>query len=68
MSMQEDLINFKRNEVWSLVPGLKQNVVGSKWVFHNKQYEYVVTRNKSRLWQNVMPKSKVCTLIKLLLL
>jgi hypothetical protein len=48
--MQEELNNFKRNEVWSLVPRLKQNVVGTKWVFHNKQDEYgVVTRNKARL-------------------
>jgi hypothetical protein len=48
--MQEELNNFKRNEVWSLVPRLKQNVVGTKWVFHNKQDEHgVVTRNKARL-------------------
>jgi hypothetical protein len=48
--MQEGLNNFKRNEVWSLVPRPKQNVVGTKWVFHNKQDEYgVVTRNKARL-------------------
>jgi hypothetical protein len=34
----------------SLVPRPKQNVVGTKWVFHNKQDEYgVVTRNKARL-------------------
>jgi hypothetical protein len=48
--MQEELNNFKRNEVWSLVPRPKQNVVGTKWVFCNKQDEYgVVTRNKARL-------------------
>jgi hypothetical protein len=48
--MQEDLNNFKRNEVWSLVPRPKQNVVGTKWVFRNKQDEHgVVTRNKARL-------------------
>jgi hypothetical protein len=47
--MQEELNNFKRNEVWSLVERLKQNVVGTKWVFHNKQDELeVVTRNKTR--------------------
>jgi hypothetical protein len=27
MAMREDLNNFKRNEVWTLVLGLKQNVV-----------------------------------------
>jgi hypothetical protein len=50
LAMQEGLNNFKRNEVWSLVPRPKQNVVGTKWVFCNKQDEHgVVTRNKARL-------------------
>jgi hypothetical protein len=32
------------------VPRLNQNVVGNKWVFHNKQDEHgVVTRNKALL-------------------
>jgi hypothetical protein len=36
--------------VWSLVERLKLNVVGIKWVLHNKQDEHrVVTRNKARL-------------------
>ena len=29
-AMQEELNNFKRNEVWTLVPCPKQNVVGTK--------------------------------------
>jgi hypothetical protein len=50
LAMQEELNNFKRNEVWSLVSHPKQNVVGTKWVFRNKQEEHdVVTRNKARL-------------------
>jgi hypothetical protein len=50
LAMQEELNNFKRNEVWSLVPRPKQNVVGTKWVFRNKQDEHeVVTRNKAQL-------------------
>jgi hypothetical protein len=50
LAMQEELNNFKRNEVWRLVPRPKQNVVGTKWVFCNKQDEHgVVTRNKARL-------------------
>jgi hypothetical protein len=50
LAMQEELNNFKRNEVWSLVPRLKQNIVGTKWVLHNKHDVYgVVTRNKTRL-------------------
>ena len=48
--MQEELYNFTQNEVWSLVERPKQNVIGTKWVFHNKQDEHgVVTRNKTRL-------------------
>jgi hypothetical protein len=50
VAMQEELNNFKRSELWSLVERSKQNVVGTKWVFHNKQDEHgVVTRNKARL-------------------
>jgi hypothetical protein len=49
LAMQEELNNFTRNEVWHLVPRPNQNVVGTKWVFRNKQDEHgVVTRNKSR--------------------
>jgi hypothetical protein len=50
LAMQEELNNFKKNEVWSLVPRPKQNIVGTKWVFCNKQDEHrVVTRNKAQL-------------------
>jgi hypothetical protein len=50
MAMQEELNNFTRNEIWHLVPRPNQNVVDTKWVFHNKQDEHgVVTRNKARL-------------------
>jgi hypothetical protein len=50
VAMQEALNNFMRNEVWHLVPHPNQNVVGTKWVFRNKQDEHgVVTRNKARL-------------------
>jgi hypothetical protein len=50
VAMQEELNNFKHNEVWSLVERPKLNVVGTKCVFHNKQDEHgVVTRNKARL-------------------
>jgi hypothetical protein len=50
LAMQEELNNFKRNEVWSLVPRPKRNVVGTTWVFRNKQDEHeVVTRNKALL-------------------
>jgi len=50
MAMQEELNNFTRNKVWSLVERPKQNVLGTKWVFRNKQDEHdVVRRNKARL-------------------
>jgi hypothetical protein len=50
MAMQEELNNFTTNEVWSLVEHPKQNVIGTKWVFRNKQDEDgVVTKNKARL-------------------
>ena len=50
MAMQEELNNFTRNDDWSLVERPKQNVIGTKWVFRNKQDENgVVTRNKPRL-------------------
>jgi hypothetical protein len=53
VDMQEELNNFKRNEVWSLIERPKQNVVDTKWVFHNKQDEHgVVIRNKARLVAN----------------
>ena len=50
MAIQEELNNFTRNEVWPLVERPKQNIIGTKWVFRNKQDENgVVTRNKARL-------------------
>jgi hypothetical protein len=50
IAMEEELNTFKRNEVWELVPRPKQNVIGTKWVFRNKQDEFgVVTKDKARL-------------------
>jgi hypothetical protein len=64
-AMQEELNNFTMNEVWHLVPRPNQNVVGTKWVFHNKQDEHgVVTRNKARLVAKEYHKSKVWILVK----
>jgi hypothetical protein len=39
VTMQEELNNFKHNKVLYLVERPKQNVVGTKWVFRNKQDE-----------------------------
>jgi hypothetical protein len=50
VAMQEEFNNFTGNKVWNLVPRPNQNVVGTKWVFRNKQDEHgAVTRNKARL-------------------
>ena len=50
-AMHEKLNNFTRNEVWELVERPKNyNVIGTKWVFRNKQNEDgIVVRNKARL-------------------
>jgi hypothetical protein len=50
-AIQEELNEFKRNEVWDLVPRLDGvNIIGTKWVYINKSDESgVVTRNKARL-------------------
>jgi hypothetical protein len=49
--MHEELENFERNQVWILVePPHDVNVIGTKWVFKNKQLEdSEVVRNKARL-------------------
>jgi hypothetical protein len=48
LAMQEELNNFMSNEVWHLVSHPDQSVVGTKWVFRNKQDKHgVVTRNKA---------------------
>ena len=50
--MHEELNNFERNKVWKLVEKPKEcrNVIGTKWIFKNKQDEHgMVVRNKARL-------------------
>src|SRR4051812_5740836 len=51
ISMQEELNQFTRNDVWDLVPRPKGfNIIGTKWVFINKLSEKgEVVRNKVRL-------------------
>ncbi|XP_070026701.1 intracellular protein transport protein USO1-like [Nicotiana sylvestris] len=50
-AMQDELNQFKRSQVWHLVPRPKdRSVIGTKWVFRNKLDEDgIVTRNKARL-------------------
>jgi len=57
-AMQEELNQFKRSEVWDLVPRPKDlNVIGTKWIYKNKSDENgTVTRNKASLlsyWLNM---------------
>lgn len=51
LAMQEELNQFKRNEVWDLVPPPRDHrVIGTKWVFRNKLDENgIITRNKAHL-------------------
>jgi hypothetical protein len=50
-AIHEELENFERNQVWTLVdPPRDVNIIGIKWVFKNKQGEDgEVVRNKARL-------------------
>jgi hypothetical protein len=51
IAMQEELNQFVRNDVWTLVPQPQsQTIIGTKWVFLNKMDENgIVSRNKARL-------------------
>ena len=49
--MEEELNQFQKNNVWTLVErSLKNIVIATKWVYRNKLYKYEnVIRNKARL-------------------
>lgn len=53
--MQEELTQFKHNDVWELVPRPKdKTVVGTRCVFKNKLEENnLINRNKARLVEKV---------------
>jgi hypothetical protein len=50
-AMHEELHQFTRNDVWTLVPRpAEQNIIGTKWIFKNKTDEHgTVVWNKARL-------------------
>ncbi|KAA0065844.1 putative mitochondrial protein [Cucumis melo var. makuwa] len=49
-AMQEKLLQFKHNNVWTLVPKPGANIIGKKWILKNKTDEVgCVTKNKARL-------------------
>ena len=52
IAMQEELNSFEHNQVWTLVrrPTTEHNVIGTKWIFKNKEDENgVIICNKARL-------------------
>nr|GFC26844.1 retrovirus-related Pol polyprotein from transposon TNT 1-94 [Tanacetum cinerariifolium] len=51
LAMTEELNQFERNKVWTLVPNpYGKTIIRLKWVFRNKMDEEgVVTMNKARL-------------------
>ena len=50
-AMHDELLQFQRNDVWTLVPRLEgEHIIDTKWIFHNKiDKEGNVIRNKVRL-------------------
>jgi len=65
-AMHEELNQFARNEVWTLVPRSKEmNVIGTKWVFMDKIDEQgVIVRNKRDLLQKDITRKKASILVK----
>ena len=48
-AMHDELLQFQRNDVWTLVPRPKgEHIIGTKWIFRNKtDEEGNVIRNKA---------------------
>ena len=51
IAMKEELNQFQRNNVWTLVERpLENTMIGTKWVYRNKLDEHeTVIKNKARL-------------------
>ena len=49
--MHDELLQFQRNDVWTLVPKLEgDHIIGTKWIFRNKiEKEGNVIHNKAWL-------------------
>ena len=49
--MHDELLQFRRNDVWTLVPRPEgEHIISTKWIFRNKTNEEGnVIRNKARL-------------------
>ena len=50
-AMHDELFQFQRNDVWTLVPRLEgEHIIDTKWIFHNKtDKEGNVIRNNTCL-------------------
>nr|KAJ0218843.1 hypothetical protein LSAT_V11C300152690 [Lactuca sativa] len=50
-AMQEELNEFERHKVWTLVPRpSRKTIIGTRWVYRNKvDKDGIITRNKARL-------------------
>ena len=50
-AMHDELLQFQRNDVWTLVPRLEgEHIIGTKWIFRNKtNKEGNVIHDKARL-------------------
>jgi len=68
--MQEELNQFKRNEVWDLVPKTNaQQVIGTKWVFRNEIYKTgFITKNKACLVAKGYRQEEAIVMIRLMTL
>ena len=51
LAMQEELNQFEKSKVWTLVPKPSgKSIIGNKWIFRNKKDEHGnMVRNKARL-------------------
>ena len=66
LAMQEELNQFEHNQVCHLIPRSRDRpTIGTKWIFRNKLDESGnIIKNKTRLVDQVTPKSKVSILRK----
>ena len=65
-AMQEELIQFEKNQVWELVPKPSNvNIIGTKWIFKNKSDELgTLLATRRGWWHKGTLKSKGWTLKK----
>ena len=58
--MNDELLLFQRNDVWTLVPKPEgKHIIGIKWIFHNKTDEKGnVIRNKACLGSRIFSNGR----------